>query len=218
MKNRPDWTSSKNSGPDADVELGDANEAAEEYRARYRVARRYPIRDPLVVAARDAGVEVDQSDIELFTREASAPFVAVSPGSNGKSTVTTLLYHMCQAAGRRILAGGNLGEPALDLLDEDEPDIYCARTVELSAAANPQSAGRASRFCSTYHPITSTGTSDEEEYRQAKYRIFAEANPPWSTARTRPRPNASGGHLIVSSALALDEPEDGHYGIRREDG
>ncbi len=69
------------------------------------------------------------SDIELFTAAADAPFVAVT-GSNGKSTVTTLLYQMCRADGRNVLAGGNLGEPALDLLSEDSPDLY---VLELSS-------------------------------------------------------------------------------------
>ena len=49
----------------------------------------------LLEAARQAKLEVI-SDIELFARDAQEPFVAVT-GSNGKSTVTTLLYHMCQA-------------------------------------------------------------------------------------------------------------------------
>ena len=84
--------------------------------------------DDLLVAARKKDIEVI-SDIELFAREAQAPFAAVT-GSNGKSTVTTLLYHMCHAAGRNVLAGGNLGEPALDLLAEEAPEVY---VLELSS-------------------------------------------------------------------------------------
>ena len=38
-------------------------------------------------------------------------------GTNGKSTVTTLLARMAGRAGVKVRAGGNLGEPALDLLD-----------------------------------------------------------------------------------------------------
>ncbi len=66
--------------------------------------------DGLLVKARKKKLEVI-SDIELFARDATAPFVAVT-GSNGKSTVTTLVYHMCRADGRNVLAGGNLGEPS----------------------------------------------------------------------------------------------------------
>jgi UDP-N-acetylmuramoylalanine--D-glutamate ligase len=55
-------------------------------------------------------------DIELFARAALAPVVGIT-GTNGKSTVTTLLGRMAQRAGRRARVGGNLGEPALALLD-----------------------------------------------------------------------------------------------------
>jgi UDP-N-acetylmuramoylalanine--D-glutamate ligase len=54
-----------------------------------------PDSHPLLKKARKKKVEI-VSDIELFAREADKPFVAVT-GSNGKSTVTTLLYHMCRA-------------------------------------------------------------------------------------------------------------------------
>ena len=61
-------------------------------------------------------------DIELFARLAEAPIFAIT-GSNGKSTVTTLVGDMFAAAGRHVAVGGNLGTPALDLLS-DEVDGY----------------------------------------------------------------------------------------------
>jgi UDP-N-acetylmuramoylalanine--D-glutamate ligase len=67
-------------------------------------------------------------DIELFAREAKAPIVAIT-GSNAKSTVTTLVGEMAAAAGKRVAVGGNLGTPALDLLD-DAVELY---VVELSS-------------------------------------------------------------------------------------
>jgi UDP-N-acetylmuramoylalanine--D-glutamate ligase len=69
---------------------------------------------PLVVEARRRGIEVS-GDVELFARAANAPVIAVT-GSNGKSTVTTLVAKMLEAAGLAAPAGGNLGPPALDLL------------------------------------------------------------------------------------------------------
>ncbi|HLD16555.1 MAG TPA: UDP-N-acetylmuramoyl-L-alanine--D-glutamate ligase [Coxiellaceae bacterium] len=68
-------------------------------------------------------------DIELFARFAKAPVVAIT-GTNGKSTVTTLLGLMLEKAGFRVGVGGNLGTPALDLLTMPEPDIY---VLELSS-------------------------------------------------------------------------------------
>jgi UDP-N-acetylmuramoylalanine--D-glutamate ligase len=66
------------------------------------------------VQARRLGLEI-VGDIELFARAVAAPVVGIT-GTNGKSTVTTLLTRMAQRAGLRVRAGGNLGEPALDLL------------------------------------------------------------------------------------------------------
>ncbi|WP_407842620.1 Mur ligase family protein, partial [Enterobacter hormaechei] len=70
----------------------------------------------IVAAAADAGVEI-VGDIELFCREAQAPIVAIT-GSNGKSTVTTLVGEMAKAAGKNVGVGGNIGLPALMLLDK----------------------------------------------------------------------------------------------------
>jgi UDP-N-acetylmuramoylalanine--D-glutamate ligase len=67
-------------------------------------------------------------DIELFVRAAKAPIIAIT-GSNGKSTVTTLVGEMADACGVRVQVGGNLGIPALDLLD-DKAELY---VLELSS-------------------------------------------------------------------------------------
>lgn len=67
-------------------------------------------------------------DIELFAREVTAPVVGIT-GANGKSTVTTLVGEMGKAAGLRVQVGGNLGTPALDLLD-DSAQLY---VLELSS-------------------------------------------------------------------------------------
>ncbi|NNF15845.1 MAG: UDP-N-acetylmuramoyl-L-alanine--D-glutamate ligase [Gammaproteobacteria bacterium] len=69
------------------------------------------------------------SDIELFAQVAPAPVIGIT-GSNGKSTVTSWLTHVLQMAGFECYAGGNLGTPALDLLDRVIPDFY---VLELSS-------------------------------------------------------------------------------------
>ena len=86
------------------------------------------LEEPIAQAARARGIEV-VGDIELFARAVRAPVIGVT-GTNGKSTVTSLVACMAQAAGRRVLAGGNLGPPALDLLAQPEPDLY---VLELSS-------------------------------------------------------------------------------------
>jgi UDP-N-acetylmuramoylalanine--D-glutamate ligase len=127
------------------------------------------VREPVVVEAGRRGLPV-VGDIELFVREAQAPVAAVT-GTNGKSTVTTLLSELATAAGRPALAGGNLGEPALDLLARPLPALY---VLELSSF----------QLETTYslRAVTSTVlnvTPDHmdryatvAEYAQAKARIF----------------------------------------------
>ncbi|MGD2074165.1 MAG: UDP-N-acetylmuramoyl-L-alanine--D-glutamate ligase [Gammaproteobacteria bacterium] len=84
--------------------------------------------EPLLLEAERRGVEII-GDIELFARVAAAPIVTIT-GSNGKSTVTTLVGAMARRAGRDVRVGGNLGEPALDLIQDGEPDLY---VLELSS-------------------------------------------------------------------------------------
>jgi UDP-N-acetylmuramoylalanine--D-glutamate ligase len=74
-----------------------------------------PLSEPLVAATLARGVPV-VGDVELFAQAAGVPVAAVT-GSNGKSTVTSLLGQMARTAGLRVGVGGNLGEPVLDLLD-----------------------------------------------------------------------------------------------------
>lgn len=80
-------------------------------------------------------------DIDLFACSVDTPIVAIT-GSNGKSTVTTMLGEMAQATGKKVGVGGNLGVPALDLL-ELSAELYVLelssfqleRTYFLNAAA-----------------------------------------------------------------------------------
>jgi len=87
-----------------------------------------PLDDPFFVQARARGLDI-VGDIELFARAADAPVVGIT-GTNGKSTVTTLLGRMAERAGVRVRVGGNLGQPALDLLDRGPTDLY---VLELSS-------------------------------------------------------------------------------------
>ena len=84
-------------------------------------------RDDAIVRAKNNGVEFT-GDIDLFSCVVDKPVVAIT-GSNGKSTVTTLVEHLLISIGIHAKAGGNLGIPALDML-ELHPDIYI---LELSS-------------------------------------------------------------------------------------
>jgi UDP-N-acetylmuramoylalanine--D-glutamate ligase len=68
------------------------------------------------------------SDIDLFACSVTEPIIAIT-GSNGKSTVTTMVGDMAKMAGKRAAIGGNLGVPALDLI-EQRAELY---VLELSS-------------------------------------------------------------------------------------
>ena len=83
---------------------------------------------PTVRKAQDIGIEI-VGDIELFARAVAAPVIGIT-GSNGKSTVTQWLAVLLRVAGHKILVGGNIGPPALDLLADELPECY---VLELSS-------------------------------------------------------------------------------------
>lgn len=85
------------------------------------------LKTPEIQMALDNGVKV-RGDIDLFVEFAKAPIVGIT-GSNGKSTVTTLLGEMAKDSGLNVGVGGNLGTPALDLLN-DNAQLY---VLELSS-------------------------------------------------------------------------------------
>jgi UDP-N-acetylmuramoylalanine--D-glutamate ligase len=81
----------------------------------------------LIKKVAQSGVRVI-GDIELFAEAVNKPVIAIT-GSNGKTTVTTLIGQMIAAGGNKVAVGGNIGVPALDLLQQDA-DLY---VLELSS-------------------------------------------------------------------------------------
>ncbi len=72
---------------------------------------------PELETAARKGVEVI-GEVELASRFLTAPIIAVG-GTNGKSTATTLVGHLVEAAEKRAFVGANLGEPACDAVEQD---------------------------------------------------------------------------------------------------
>lgn len=88
-----------------------------------------------VEKARDADVEI-LGDIELFARTVNAapehkrPKIIAVTGTNGKSTTTALIGHICSQAGRDTRIGGNIGFGVLGLEDMHGGAVY---VLELSS-------------------------------------------------------------------------------------
>ena len=84
---------------------------------------------PELQAAKAAGAMVT-SEVELFFEFCPCEIVAVT-GSDGKTTTTTLISKMFEAAGRKVFLGGNIGAALLPQLTDVTPDAVAV--VELSS-------------------------------------------------------------------------------------
>ena len=87
-----------------------------------------PVRSAEFVAARESGVEVI-GDVELFARHVDKPVIAVT-GSNGKSTVVSMVGSLLEASGIRASVVGNVGFACLDSLQDESIEVF---VLELSS-------------------------------------------------------------------------------------
>lgn len=126
---------------------------------------------PLFKRARNAGLPLI-GDIEIFARHNQVPVLAVT-GSNGKSTVVTLLGEMAAQAGIQVQVGGNIGTPALDLLERPADLIVLEMSsFQLELTHNLQCVAACVLNLSADH-IDRHGSL--QAYGDAKARIFAHA-------------------------------------------
>jgi UDP-N-acetylmuramoylalanine--D-glutamate ligase len=129
------------------------------------------LKESYVVAALDQGIPVI-GDIEIFAQVKAANTKVIGiTGSNGKTTVTSLVGELLKASGIATIVAGNIGTPILNTLDEKVPEVY---VLELSSY----------QLESTYSLTLETATilnisedhmdrySSIDEYAKAKYRIF----------------------------------------------
>jgi UDP-N-acetylmuramoylalanine--D-glutamate ligase len=134
-----------------------------------------PLSDPFFAETRRRGITI-AGDIELFAMAADAPIVGIT-GTNGKSTVTTLVGRMAERAGVRVRVGGNLGEPALDLLPAARADAQPAElyVVELSSYQLEATSSLELRAATVLNvtPDHLDRYASMAEYAAAKARIFA---------------------------------------------
>ncbi|MGZ8136307.1 MAG: UDP-N-acetylmuramoyl-L-alanine--D-glutamate ligase [Methylococcaceae bacterium] len=113
--------------PDTPVFTGGFDEAAFKVATHLVVSPGVSLNEKSIIKAMANGSKI-VSDIDLFVCSVAEPIIAIT-GSNGKSTVTTMVGEMAKAVGKRVAVGGNLGVPALDLLDQNA-ELY---VLELSS-------------------------------------------------------------------------------------
>lgn len=127
-----------------------------------------PVGHPVYAAAERAGVPL-VSEIEVAARQATVPIVAVT-GTNGKTTVTTMIAAMLVASGRRAVAAGNIGLPLVDAV-HDDVDVVVAEVSSFQL-----------QFTDGFHPAVALWLNlaedhldwhpDMDHYARAKSRIW----------------------------------------------
>lgn len=127
---------------------------------------------PALSVAAEAGVEI-VGDIELFCREAQAPIVAIT-GSNGKSTVTTLVGEMAKSAGWSVGVGGNIGLPALMLLKQ-ECDLYVLELSSFQLETTTSLRAAAATILNVTEDHMDRYPLGLQQYRAAKLRVYENA-------------------------------------------
>lgn len=127
---------------------------------------------PLLSEAANAGIEI-VGDIELFCREAQAPVVAIT-GSNGKSTVTTLVGEMAKAAGWQVGVGGNIGLPALSLL-QSPAQLYVLELSSFQLETTHSLKAAAATVLNVSEDHMDRYPLGMQQYRAAKLRVYENA-------------------------------------------
>ena len=81
-----------------------------------------PHKVPIVQQAKAKGIEII-SEIEFASRYTDAKIIAIT-GSNGKTTTTTLVYHLLKEAGLSVAVGGNIGYSFARLVAQEPKEYY----------------------------------------------------------------------------------------------
>jgi UDP-N-acetylmuramoylalanine--D-glutamate ligase len=168
---------------------------------------------PEIARARAAGVTVI-GELELASRWLRGPIVAIT-GTKGKSTTTTLVGRMLEAAGKRVLVGGNIGHPVSAQVDASTAD-----TVHVIEASSFQL-----ETTDTFRPWIAALLNfspdhldrhpDQASYGAAKLRIFAnQGSQDWAVV------NADSPEAIEMTqnvrarviTFGVEQPADVHVG------
>ena len=154
-------------------------------------------------------------DIELFVRFINQPLIAIT-GSNGKSTVTTMLTEMAMRAGKNIKVGGNIGIPALDLIPGSEPDFYI---LELSSfqLETVSSLGAYASVVLNISPDHLDRYDDIEQYQKTKAKIHIGSGAIIVNRDDKLSPNCSES-FQNQTGFTLHKPVDNDFGVIEESG
>ena len=196
--------------PNVDVELGSLDAAVFNRATQIILSPGIALREPAIARQVARGIPVI-GDIELFAQAVKKPVISIT-GTNAKSTVTTLVGEMAKAAGYNVQVGGNLGVPALDLLQHDA-DLY---VLELSSFQLETTYSLHSSVATILNvtPDHMDRYDTLEDYQAAKMRIYQHCS---TVVCNRDDPLTDVAHA-PKLYFTLNEPRDNEFGLRQQSG
>ena len=209
----PQLHSFKESFPQVDIILGELSKDTFKFARQIIVSPGIDVGDPIFKSIANDGINCI-GDIELFARSANKPIISIT-GSNGKSTVTSLVAAMASASNVKAYAGGNLAPPALDLLKHIDAEVYVLElsSFQLESTFSLRSEVSAVLNISPDH-LDRHGNIDE--YASIKEKIYIGAK---NSVVNRDDPYVSKmkveGRIIT---FGLECPIDKNFGLTKYDG
>jgi UDP-N-acetylmuramoylalanine--D-glutamate ligase len=200
--------------PNVAVSLGKLDEALLAKATKIVMSPGVSLKEPAIVQQISRGTQV-VGDIELFAQDAHAPVIAIT-GTNAKSTVTTLVGKMAEAAGVNVQVGGNLGIPALDLLTTPRPELF---VLELSSFQLETTYSLAPKVATVLNvtPDHMDRYASVKDYCDAKHRIYSHAE---IVVCNRDDPQTECHDPSVKRKLyfTLNEPKANEFGLINQNG
>ncbi|MEG3592180.1 MAG: UDP-N-acetylmuramoyl-L-alanine--D-glutamate ligase [Pseudomonadota bacterium] len=203
----------KSEMPDVEIALGSFNDDLLNGTNSIIVSPGVPLSHPLLLQAKKQGIKID-SDIGIFCEAAAAPIIGVT-GSNGKTTVITLLKAMLGDSALEISTGGNIGDPALGLLCDKSPDYYLLELSSFQLEATQHLKTKISSILNIT-PDHIDRHTDFDAYVKAKQRLYEDTE---IVVFNRHDQNTYSNSISRKVSFGLDEPNnDSEYGIRSNRG
>ena len=129
---------------------------------------------PEFLAAKEKGVQLT-SNAKIFFDLCPCPIIGVT-GTKGKGTTSTLIYQILKRAGKNAFLGGNIGTPALDLLNNlTQNDLVVLELSSFQLFDLERSPHIAVVLMVTSEHLD--WHKDKEEYKSAKFNIMKYQNP-----------------------------------------
>lgn len=155
-------------------------------------------------------------DIECLAQAIQAPVIAIT-GTNGKSTVTTLVGEMAKQAGLTVAVAGNIGSPVLDLLDDEICyDLWVLELssfqLELTQTLKPKVAtilNITPDHLDRHHTLEAYSAAKHRVYDNAQVLIYNRGDE--LTCPSKPK------NLDDVSTFGMDAPDTGFWGFITKD-